>query len=357
MTDPVQILDTQGHRLAKGITDPRRYQIPGMPGGLGVLHSGRVYPLVKTPQGWVIRLNGPSYARKACTVVAEPVQASATDLAKEHPQPAPIQRETPLTDFERQWLQNADQAVARKTAASAQAKTHAERVSGLHEALARADRQIATLKAQITALGAERDALMQQLRDDKRLHKCESTNTDLRGQLVFAQREVEKARSMAQNAQDIRQESEAKVKALRNEQTQLRQQVAALDQRLKACLSEGAKERQLEAWQVLRDMVSVAWPRIQVRPESWTTLATYCTEVEPVARVLFALNNNDPTQAHYSITANGWREVQAHITTGKDDRLRVYWRPAERETLEVILYYKTSDEDQQAFHRQLAREK
>ncbi|TSA22513.1 MAG: hypothetical protein D4R70_01655 [Betaproteobacteria bacterium] len=354
MTETIKIIDPAGKPLAKEIADDARWRLPdGV--SLGAFYSGRIYPLVNTTQGWVIRLGGQSYAKKQC-------QAATSDAAPAVPPPrAQVTAATPLRpgasvrEIEGAWLTTDEQARMTRAAATTQHARVADELAHLRNELADARSARDTLAAQVKRLDAEMIALRQSLRDDRRLHKCESTNTDLRGQLTHAQRLVATAQHTAQQATAGQASSEARVTALKTELTQQRQAMTALEQRLKGALADTAKGARPEAWAWFQALLPVLWPRLQVAPESWQVVATHCTLIEPLIRVLTALDGDDSAQSSYSITANGWREVQAHIATGRDDRLRVYWRPLPEQRVAVVLYYKQDDEGQQAFHRQLER--
>lgn len=356
MTQTITIIDPAGKPLAREITDDARWRLPdGV--SLGVFYSGRIYPLVNTTQGWVIRLGGQSYAKKQCQAVTEPAQVEPTIVPQS---PAPnkagsLRPGASVLEIERAWLNTDEEARMTRAAATTQHARVADELAHLRDELADARSARDALAAQVKHLDAEMITLRQSLRDDRRLHKCESTNTDLRGQLTHAQRLVETAQKAVQQATAGQASSEARVAALKTALAQQRQGVASVEQRLNRALAETAKGVRPEAWGWFQALLPVAWSRLQIAPESWEVVATHCTLIEPLIRVLTALNGDAPAQSSYSISTNGWREVQAHIATGRDDRLRVYWRPMDGQRLEVVVYYKQDDEDQQAFHRRLGR--
>jgi hypothetical protein len=354
MTETIKIIDPAGKPLAKEITDDARWRLPdGV--SLGVFYSGRIYPLVNTTQGWVIRLGGQSYAKKPC-------QVTTSDAAPVTPPPrAPVTPAAPLRpgasvrEIEGAWLNTDAEARMTRAAATTQHARVADELAHLRNELADARSARDALAAQVKRLDAEMITLRQHLRDDRRLHKCESTNVDLRGQLTHAQRQVATAQKAAQQATAGQASSEARVTALKTELTQQRQAMTALEQRFKTCLADTAKGARPEAWAWFQALLPVLWPRLQISLESWEVVATHCTLIEPLIRVLSALDGDDPAQSSYSITPKGWREVQAHIATGRDDRLRVYWRPTDSQRVAAVVYYKQDDEGQQAFHRRLER--
>ncbi len=362
MKEQIQILDKNGVPLARALADEQRWRLPdGV--GVGVKYSGQIYPLVKTAQGWVIRLGGRSFAQKACqamdTAPPSPAPARLETAAAAPPVVArPAVRPTVRTNgrFEDQWLINAEKVEAQRAERVAHHQQANEAVAQLHGELAGAleerDRQVARARQ----LEADKLELQNRLRDDRRLQKSENTVADLRGQLTHAQRQVAAAQAEVRQARELQKAAEARATAGKAELTQQRQAATALEQRLKACLAETAKGARPEAWDWFQALLPVAWPRLVVRPESWDVVSRHCTRVEAVLRVLQALHDEDPDQASFSITDNGWREVQDHIATGRDDRLRVYWRPLPERTIEAVIFYKNDDEVQQAFHRALSRE-
>jgi hypothetical protein len=50
---------------------------------------------------------------------------------------------------------------------------------------------------------------------------------------------------------------------------------------------------------------------------------------------------------------SGWRKVDKHISTGTDDRLRVYFRVLQTNTAEVRVWWKSDDGAQEDFHSKL----
>ncbi len=355
MNDRIQILDKHGAPLARLLADEKRWHLPdGI--GVGVKYSGQIYPLVKTAQGWAIRLGGHRYAQKDC-------RPMATEVAPENPQPvsttatsAPKVMGPAMTGIEGQWLAKAEQVEAQRVESAARQQQASKAMAQLHGELADAREEQARLAGRVRHLEADLAQLQQRLRDDRRLQKSENTVADLRGQLTHAQRQVAAAQTVAKQAQEARKTAEARVTANKSELAQQRQEAAALEQRLKICLAGTAKGARPEAWDWFQAILPVVWPRLAIRAESWEMVSRHCTRVDAVLRVLQALHDEDPNQAAFSIADHGWREVQDHIATGRDDRLRVYWRPRPERRIEAVIYYKSDDEAQQAFHRALSRE-
>ncbi len=357
MNTCIQILDKNGVPLAHALPDEKRWRLPdGV--GVGVKYSGQIFPLVKTVQGWVIRLGGHSYAKKAC----QPLYTEANPTASTKPDPAGVVppvtvKSTGMTGgFEDQWLVNAEKVEAQRAERTARCQQASEVVAQLHGELAGVLEERERLAARVRQLEVDKVDLQNRLRDDRRLQKSENTVSDLRGQLIHAQRQVAAAQGEGRQAREIQKTVEARATACKAELVQQRQITAALEQRIKACLADTAKGTRPEAWDWFQALLARAWPRLIVRPESWGIVSRHCTRVEAVLRVLQALHDDDPSQASFSITDNGWREVQDHIATGRDDRLRVYWRPLPERGIEAVIFYKNDDEAQQAFHRTLSRE-
>lgn len=357
MNEPIQILDKNGVALAHTLTDEKRWRLPdGV--GVGVKYSGQIFPLVKTAHGWVIRLGGRSYAQKACQGMdTEPPSGAVTPPAPAGVAPPAAVKLTGMSGgFEGQWLLNAEKAEAQQVARAARREQASVAVAQLHGELAGAIEERDRLALRVRQLEADKVDLQNRLRDDRRLQKSENTVADLRGQLTHAQRQVAAAQEEGKRAREIQKTVEARATAGKAELAQQRQVATALEQRLKACLADTAKGARPEAWDWFQALMAGVWPRLVVRPESWAIVSRHCTRVEAVLRVLQALHDDDPSQASFSITDNGWREVQDHIATGRDDRLRVYWRPLPERGIEAVIFYKHDDEAQQALHRALSRE-
>jgi len=360
MTERIQILDKRGMPLAQPLADDRRWHLPGGV-GLGVKYSGQIYPLVNTTQGWVIKLGGHRYAQKDCRL-ADP-ERSLPQTSQPSPPPVvttaarvPASAGHGVVGIEKAWLANAEKAETQRAESAARQQQVRQAVVQLHGELADAREEQGRLAGRVRHLEAELVQLRERLRDDRRLQKSENTVADLRGQLTYAQRQMAAAQAEAKQAREAQKAVAARATASRSELAQQRQETAALEQRLKACLAEMAKGVRPEAWDWFLAMLPVVWPRLSIRAESWEVVSRHCTRVDAVLRVLQALHDEDPNQAAFSIADHGWREVQDHIATGRDDRLRVYWRPLPERRLEAVIFYKTDDEAQQAFHRALARE-
>lgn len=357
MTDPIQILDKNGAPLARPLVDEKRWRLPdGV--GVGVKYSGQIYPLVKTAQGWVIRLGGRSYAQKACQPMdVEPLlAASAEPVIDVKAPPVPVKSTGMAGGFEGQWLANEAKLAVQREEHAARRQQASAAVAQLHGELAGVIEERDRLGLRARQLEADKAELQNRLRDDRRLQKSENTVADLRGQLTYAQRQVAAAQAEAKQAKEAQKTAEARATAYKSELAQQRQAATALEQRLKTCLADTAKGARPEAWDWFRALLAVAWPRLVVRTESWDIVSRHCTRVDAVLRALQALHDDDPSQASFSIADNGWREVQDHIATGRDDRLRVYWRPLLERRIEAVIFYKMDDEAQQAFHRALFRE-
>ncbi len=356
MTDPIQILDKNGAPLARPLVDEKRWRLPdGV--GVGVKYSGQIYPLVKTAQGWVIRLGGRSYAQKAC----QPMDAEMPPLQS----PKPVATTTAsvpkvagrvIGGIEGQWLANEAKLAVQREEHAARRQQASAAVAQLHGELAGVIEERDRLGLRARQLEADKAELQNRLRDDRRLQKSENTVADLRGQLTYAQRLVAAAQAEAKQAKEAQKAAEARATTYKSELAQQRQAATVLEQRLKVCLADTAKGARPEAWDWFHALLAVAWPRLVVRTESWDIVSRHCTRVDAVLRVLQAVHDDDPSQASFSITENGWREVQDHIATGRDDRLRVYWRPLPERRIEAVIFYKMDDEAQQAFHRALFRE-
>lgn len=383
---PIPIFDAHGRRLPKVLEDARRYRLPdGI--AVGVAYSGRVYPLLQTPEGPVIRLSGASYARKACTpltgaadsgALAGTMRVALMEMRTERrPDAAPVPNVPPqaalavasaanagggsVADIERAWLQSADRKAEQQRVdqASRQRDQVAAQWASLGTELAAARAALSALTLAHTELQARYAAQQIRDREDKRLSKCEHTLTDLRGQLVHAEKRVQATQAAEQRAINQAIAAEQQATTWRGELRAQQQANSQLEQRLKTVLNERGRAERGAVW--LADIARICWPRLQVDSESWQVAAEYGVRLEPLVRVLQALQDNAAHLASFVVTDNGWREVEAHIATGRDDRLRVYWRPARSDTddanrelpLEVRVYYKRDAADQQAWHRRL----
>lgn len=150
------------------------------------------------------------------------------------------------------------------------------------------------------------------------------------------------------------QENETKLRSQTIELEEAKQQILQLmkeNQRLEHSnrLPRRISERLLQSLHVMLNTLS----NMDIHGDAAETIADRFENPVPVLNALVQLNGGDNAPSKRITTAEGWRELDRHINTGRCDRGRIYFKKQQNSRLLAVVHFKQDDTEQQRFFSKL----
>ena len=161
-----------------------------------------------------------------------------------------------------------------------------------------------------------------------------------------------------------RLEAEAHKKTIQELQRQLEKKEKSVDSTSSSDKAVGASQavklKRNEAHRLIANAMYGAFGNLAFDPDSVTTILKRFVSSPDLWSTLSSLNNGDASlrleALHGEAGKRAWREIRKHVSTGADNRGRIYVRKSKADFgFEVAVHWKQNEAEQNRFMKRLAR--